>query len=381
MENAYLHMALRTPRGKSRPDGGLAGFMPEQLVAGLAKEMDRRRPGVVSAVDSLHLGSVGQVGDQGGHIALISKIAAGLPEQSAAITINNFCVSSLSAAGLATMAVRTGQSRWAMSGGVEMMSRVPFMADRAAYYTNHTFPAEQQYVPVTLAADLLATREGITRGELDDCALMSQNRAEAAENRPGLLASRVPLGGLTREEPIRPTTTLSLGAMEPAFASQAVDYAGPLNGEVVKSLHTIAHAPPTTDGASLALFGPRDGAVARIVSHAEFGGNSRESLTAGFKAMELALERAGMSLIDMDRIEFMEAFGVCIAKFVRDYAPDMDKVNVGGGHLAKGHPMGATGGILLSTLLDAVVDADGHFGLVVATAAQGVGSAMIIERL
>ena len=146
--------------------------------------------------------------------------------------------------------------------------------------------------------------------------------------------------------------------------------------------HTVGHAPPIVDGAGLALLSAQgEGARARIVSYAEMGGHPRASLTAGFAAMEKALERAGLTLEQLDRIEFMEAFAVTYAKFLRDYPADPAKVNVSGGHLAKGHPMGATGAILTSTLLDVLDDADGRLGMVVCTGAQGVGAAMIVERL
>jgi acetyl-CoA C-acetyltransferase/acetyl-CoA acyltransferase len=175
-----------------------------------------------------------------------------------------------------------------------------------------------------------------------------------------------------------------LAAMPPAFGQLQDDFAGPLDGQRFEPLHALAHAPPLCDGAGLALVGgeglggkPR----ARILGYAESGGDPAASLTAGFAAMDKVLARAGLSLGDMDRIEFMEAFAVTIAKFMRDRAPDPDRVNVSGGHLAKGHPMGASGAILTSTLLDTLDAADGRLGLVVLTGATGVGAAMVVERL
>ena len=189
------------------------------------------------------------------------------------------------------------------------------------------------------------------------------------------------MNGLDRDEAVRPTTIEKLGALPPAFGEWGRDYADALQRTAVHS-HTVAHAPPMVDGAALALLSsdPRN-ARARIVGFAEAGGDPRASLTAGFTAMEKALERAGLTLPDMDRIEFMEAFAVTIAKFLRDYPADPERVNVSGGHLAKGHPMGATGAILTSTLLDVLDAAQGRYGLVVSTGAQGVGAAMVVERL
>lgn len=377
----YLHDAVRTARGKARPDGGLASLKPWELVGGLIEAV-KARGADPSAAEALILGCVGQVGAQGGNIALISKLHAGLPDDAAAWTINNYCVSGLTAVGQAADMVETGAASSVLAGGVEMMSRVPFMADRADYYDDAGFPPRTRFIPVAVAADRLAEDVGVTREELDAAALDSQRKTAAAEGTP-LVASRIALGGLDREECARPRTSAdSLAALEPAFAGLSARYAAALDGRVIDHRHTVSHAPPMADGAGLALVSSRrDGARARIVAHIEVGGDPAASLTAGFTAMDRALARAGLRLQDMDRIEFMEAFAVTIAMFLRDRDVDPDRVNVGGGHLAKGHPMGATGVILLSSLMDALDACGGRYGLVAAAGAQGVGSAMIIERL
>lgn len=378
---AYLHDAVRTARGKARPDGGLASLKPWELVGGLIEAV-RVRGADPSAAEALILGCVGQVGAQGGNIALISKLHAGLSDGAAAWTINNYCVSGLTAVGQAADRVETGAASAVLAGGVEMMSRVPFMADRADYYDDAGFPPRTRFIPVAVAADRLAEDVGITREELDAAALDSQRKTATAEGTP-LVGSRIALGGLDREECARPkTTSESLAVLEPAFGGLAAQYAAALDGCAIDCRHTVSHAPPMADGAGLALVtSSRDGARARIVAHVELGGDPAESLTAGFAAMDRALARAGLSLEDMDRIEFMEAFAVTIALLLRDMEVDQRRVNVGGGHLAKGHPMGATGVILLSSLMDALDACEGRYGLVVAAGAQGVGSAMIIERL
>jgi acetyl-CoA C-acetyltransferase len=378
---AYLHDAVRTARGKARPDGGLASFKPWELVGGLIEALKAR--GVnPSAVEALILGCVGQVEAQGGNIALISKLHAGLPDAAAAWTINNYCVSGLTAVGQAAGMVETGAASAVLAGGVEMMSRVPFMADRADYYEDAEFPPRTRFIPVAVAADRLAEDVGISREDMDAAALDSQRKTAAAEGTP-LVASRIALGGLDREECARPKTSPeSLAALGPAFGDLAARYAAALDGRVIDHRHTVSHAPPMADGAGLAMVSSkRDGARARILSHVEVGGDPAASLTAGFSAMDQALTRAGLNLRDMDRIEFMEAFAVTIAMFLRDREVDPERVNVGGGHLAKGHPMGATGVILLSSLMDALDACEGRYGLVAAAGAQGVGSAMIIERL
>lgn len=380
----HIFDAVRTARGKARPDGGLAAFKPQELVTGLvdalvARGRDARR------VEALTLGCVGQVGAQGGHIALVSKLHAGIDDRAATATINNYCVSGLTAVGQAALSIATGQAQRTLAGGVEMMSKVPFMGDDAAYYRDQSFPKSQRYVPVVVAADRLAERLGLARGQLDEVAFESQRKSAIAETDTALMASRITLGNLSQDECLRTTTTReSLAAMAPAFAAVAAQYASALEGPI-DHRHTIAHAPPVCDGAGLVLLGteraydvsPR----ARIVAQAESGGDACDSLLGGFSAMRCALERAKLTLDAMDRIEFMESFAVTIAKFLRDQPVDADRVNVGGGHIARGHPMGASGAILLSTLLDALDAARGRYGLVVCTGAGGVGSAMVVERL
>ena len=202
-----------------------------------------------------------------------------------------------------------------------------------------------------------------------------------AEEVPALLASRISIGALDREEAVRPSTAERFAKLPPAFAELAKAYTGPLEGQAIEHRHTVAHAPPMADGAGLALLASSGSARARILAYAEAGGDPRDSLLAGFDAIDRALSTVGLGLPDMDRIEFMEAFAVVAAHFLKSRPVDPAKVNVSGGHLAKGHPMGATGAILTSTLLDALDESGGRLGLVVATGAQGVGAAMIVERL
>jgi acetyl-CoA C-acetyltransferase/acetyl-CoA acyltransferase len=369
-------------RGKAKPDGGLAALHPEDLVTAAARAIAGRK-NIGLAPDMLLLGSVGQVGAQGGNIALVSKFRAELPDETASFCLNNFCTSGLTAIGQAAAAISAGHCRSALAGGVEMMSRVPFMGDQADYYTNTSLPARSRYLPVALAADRLAEDIGVSRAEMDEAALVSQQRTAEAEGTP-LIASRVALNGLERDECPRPVTKESLAALEPAFASLAEHYREVL-GRDVDHRHTVAHAPPICDGAALALVGAEDvidaPPRARIVAVAEAGGDPAESLGAGLTAMDRALAHAGLTLDDMDRIEYMEAFAVSIVRFMRERQPDPDKTNVSGGSLAKGHPMGASGAILLSTLLDALEVASGRYGLVALAGAGGVGSAMVVERL
>ncbi|WP_309645199.1 acyl-CoA thiolase [Phenylobacterium sp.] len=382
--DVWIYDAVRTARGKARPDGGLAALKPQELVAGLIDGL-QARGGKPRDAEALVLGCVGQVGAQGGNIALVSKLHSGVRDEAYAFTINNYCVSGLTAIGHTASRIAMSGVERALAGGVEMMSRTPFMADAADYYTDASFPNRSRYIPVVLSADRLAEAEGVTREEMDATALTSQLRARAAEDTPALVRSRITVGGLVGEECLRPQMTAqSLAAMPAAFGGLAKSYADALDGPI-DHRHTVAHAPPVCDGAGLALLGGKPGVGdrprARILAYAEAGGDPHAGLLAGFTAMDKVLAQAGLELGDMDRIEFMEAFAVTIAKFLRDRPVDPDKLNVGGGHLAKGHPMGATGAILLSSLLDALDACDGRLGLVVASAAGGIGAAMVVERI
>ncbi|MBU0825771.1 MAG: acetyl-CoA C-acyltransferase [Alphaproteobacteria bacterium] len=383
MADVYLYDAVRTPRGKARPDGGLAGLSPQELVRQQIAALTARCGDFVP--DALLLGCVTQSGAQGGHIAMLAKLHAGLPDTTAAHSINNYCASGLSAIGQAVAKVASGEANCILAGGVESMSATPFLSDRAGFYTNEELPPRARFVPPVLGADRLAHVEGITRADLDAVALISQQKAAATDTDTALQKSRIATGPLTGEECIRPQTTAeSLGAAPAAFGDLQAEYADALGGATFAPLHSIAHAPPICDGAGLALVGgaglgpsPR----ARVVAFAESGGDPAASLTAGFVAMDKVLARAELALGDMDRIEFMEAFAVTIAKFLRDRDADPARVNVSGGHLAKGHPMGASGAILTSTLLDALDACGGKYGLVVLTGAMGVGAAMVVERV
>lgn len=377
----YIRDAVRTPRGKARPDGGLAQQTPQGLVGALIEALDARAPGT-KTTDALMLGCVGQIGAQGGNIAMVAKLAAGLPDHASTQTINAYCASGLVAIGQAAALIESGAIDTALAGGVEMMSAVGFMADQASFYTDRALPRAAQYLPVAIAADRLATREAVSREAMDAATATSQARAGVAESIPALTASRVAIGALAFDECVRTLGLERLAALSPAFAELGSNYADVLGDEPISYTHTIAHAPPVCDGAGLAaLSGNPDAARAKIVAYTEIGGDPAASLTAGFAAMDKVLARANLTLADMDRIEFMEAFAVAIAKFLRDYDVDPAKVNVSGGHLAKGHPMGATGAILLSTLLDTLDACEGRYGLVVVTGASGVGAAMIVERL
>lgn len=399
--SVYIYDAVRSPRGKGRPDGSLAGVAPAQLIVQLVRALEQRLGReVVRAADHLTLGCVTQVGVQGGHVALSARIQADLPDSMACLTINNFCVSGLSAVADAARRVESGQVDLALAGGVESMSQAPFLSDAADYYEDMTLAAKMGWAPVGVAADLLATREGLERTDLDAAVLTSHARAAEAW-RQGRYADRViPIAGpdgaiaLAQDENIRDFGDgASLARLSPVFA--AMGAAGfddiliahkPELAEV-RHIHTVAHCPPISDGAALLVLGNEEAGrrhglrpLARIRAVAETADDRVMQLTAGYRAMERVLDRAGLALGQIGAVEFMEAFAAVPVLFERDYAPDMSRVNPSGGHLAMGHPMGATGAILATSLLDDMTQLGAETGLVVATGGVGVGAAMVLER-
>lgn len=400
-KDAWIYDAVRSPRGKGRDDGALAGIGPHDLIAQLVGALTSRNgEDAVSRAGGLTLGCVGQIGSQGGNIALVSRLRAGLPHAMPAWTLNNFCVAGLTATGQAARSVSADDDRMQIAGGVEMMSQVPFMGDKASYYTDPELSRDLRFAPVALSADLMATKDGIERDELDTLTADSHRKAAAAWKEGRYDASVISIqdaqGGvaLDRDELIRPDADAkALGALPPAFEKlgaagyDAMMLTANPDLERITHVHSVANCPPMADGAALALIGSKAAGQAagltpkaRIRAHVERSADPVDQLTAGFAAMAAILEETGLSLDDFDRIEFMEAFAAVPAKFYRDHKPDRDKVNVNGGHLAMGHPMGATGAVLLTTLVHELERCGGALGLVVAHGGSGVGSAMIVER-
>lgn len=400
--DVFAYDAVRSPRGKGRPDGSLASVTPPALVSQLIDALrDRCGAQAVNAAKSLILGCVTQIAAQGGHVAMAARLLSKLPDTTAPLTLNNYCVSGLTAISAACRRIASGEAELALAGGVECMSQVGFMTDDASFYTDLALAERMGWAPVGVGADALAAAEGIKRSDLDRFALRS-NQLAAAAWREGRYAKRViPIRredgvvALAADENIRDHGDgAKLAALPPVFEKpgaagfdRIVSAQRPELGAFAH-VHTVAHCPPIADGAGLVLLGSREAGerwglspVAKIVALAETASDRVLQLTGGFSAMERALKRANATLADMHAIEFMEAFAVTPVKFERDYAPDMDKVNIHGGHLAMGHPMGATGAILFGALLDALDRLDGERGVVVATGGVGVGAAAVVQRL
>ncbi len=407
MPNAIIYDAVRTPRGKGRPPrgerpgGALSQVPPQDLVSGLIQALDDRNPGLKAHIQRLSLGCVGQVGTQGGHIAHVSKLVSGLPDATAVKTINNFCVSGLTACFDAVMWAQSDRRALSLAGGVECLSQVDFLSDGASYYTDTDLMKAMRWAPPIMGAELIASLDGFTKTDLDDVTLRSHQRAARAWSKGHYDQSVVPVIGrdgellLEQDELIRADLTSDkLAAMRPAFAKQGAQgfddmmLAAFPELDEISHLHSIANCPGMADGAALVVIGGEDAGsvtnlkpMAKVIGFAEIGDDPVLQLTAGLRAMDKVLADTGLGIDDMDRIEFMEAFAAVPLKFERDYKPDMNRVNVNGGHLAMGHPMGATGGVLLTNLVHELHRCDGQFGLVVAQAGGGIGTAIIIERL
>ncbi|MEE1926984.1 acetyl-CoA C-acetyltransferase [Streptomyces sp. TRM 70351] len=400
---AYLYDAVRTPRGRGKADGALHGTKPIDLVVGLIHEITSRFPGLdPAAVDDVVLGVVSPHSDQGSDIAKIAAIAAGLPDTVAGLQENRFCASGLEAVNLAAAKIRSGWEDLVLAGGVESMSRVPLGSDGGAWAMDPMTSFETGFVPQGIGADLIATIEGFTRRDVDEYAALSQERAAHAWKEGRFARSVVPVrdrSGLTvldRDEHIRPGTTAdSLAKLKPSFET-----IGDLGGfdavalqkyhwvERIDHVHHAGNSSGIVDGAALVAVGSgetgrRYGLTprARIVSAAVSGADPTIMLTGPAPAARKALAKAGLTIGDIDLVEINEAFAAVVLRFARDMGLDLDRVNVNGGAIAMGHPLGATGAMILGTLLDELERRDERLGLATLCVGGGMGIATVIERL
>jgi acetyl-CoA C-acetyltransferase len=400
---AYVYDAIRTPRGRGKANGALHGTKPIDLVVGLIHEVRRRFPDLdPAAVDDIVLGVVGPVGDQGSDIARIAAIAAGLPDTVAGVQENRFCASGLEAVNLAAAKVRSGWEDLVLAGGVESMSRVPMASDGGAWFADPMTNFEVGFVPQGIGADLIATIGGYSRRDVDEYAAMSQERAAAAWKDGRFDRSVVPVrdrNGLTvldRDEHLRPGTTAdTLAALKPSFATigdlggfDAVALQKYHSVEKIDHVHHAGNSSGIVDGAALVAIGSgeigeRYGLTprARIVSAAVSGSEPTIMLTGPAPACRKALGKAGLTIEDIDLVEINEAFAAVVLRFVDDMGLSLDKVNVNGGAIALGHPLGATGAMILGTLIDELERRDLRYGLATLCVGGGMGVATVIERL
>jgi acetyl-CoA C-acetyltransferase len=403
MSEAYIFDALRTPRGRGKKTGSLYEVKPISLVTGLLDAVRKRNPGLDPArVDDVIMGIVSPLGDQGSVLPKIAALAAGWPETVGGIQLNRFCASGLEAVNIAAQKVRSGWDELILAGGVESMSRVPIGSDGGAWYADPETSHTVGFVPQGVSADLVATLEGFSRQDVDAFALESQRKAARARAEGRFdrsLVSVVDRNGLTildHDEFIKPDSTLEgLGALPASF-----EILGGLGGfdavavqkypqvERINHVHGPGNSSGIVDGAALVLLGseqvgrelgltPR----ARVVSVAVSGADPVIMLTGPIPAMEKALAKADMTIDQIDLIEVNEAFAAVPMKVIRDLKLDPEKVNVNGGAIALGHPLGATGAMLVGTVLDELERRNERFGLVTLCVGGGMGVATIIERI
>ena len=403
MTEAFVYEAIRTPRGRGKSSGALHTTKPVSLVVGLIDEMRARHPELdTNRVDDLVLGVVSPLGDQGGDIAKPAAVVAGLPETVAGVQLNRFCASGLEAVNVAAQKVRSGWEDMVLAGGVESMSRVPMGSDGGAWAMDPETNYATQFVPQGIGADLIATIEGFTREDVDRFALESQKRAASAWAEGLFNGSVVPVRDMNgevlieRDEHIRPESTLEgLMSLKPSF-----DVIGELGGfdavalqkyhwvERIDHVHSPGNSSGIVDGAALVLIGSEEAGKemgltpkARIVATALSGADPTIMLTGPAPASRKALAKAGMDIGDMDLVEINEAFAAVVLRFMNDMELTPEKVNVNGGAIAMGHPLGATGAMILGTLIDELARRDRRYGLATLCVGGGMGIATVVERL
>jgi acetyl-CoA C-acetyltransferase len=400
MNQAYVYEALRTPRGKGKQDGSLHSIKPISLLSGLMGELQRRHRLDTALIDDVVIGCVTPIGEQGADIAKTAALLAGWDWKVAGVQLNRFCASGLEAVNLAAQKVRSGWEDLVVAGGVESMSRVAMGSDGGAWANDPETSLRTNYLPQGIGADLIATLDGYTRAQVDAYALRSQQKAGAARS-AGRFRSIVPVRDqngvmvLEQDEFLRPATTMeSLAGLKPSFqqlGSMGFDALAlrqyPTLAQV-EHVHTAGNSSGIVDGAALVLIGNAAAgrrlglqARARIVACAVTGSDPTIMLTGPAPAARKALQKAGLTSRDIDLFEVNEAFASVVLRFMQELDVPEEKVNVNGGAIALGHPLGATGCMLLGTLLDELEARQLQRGMVTLCVGGGMGIATIIERI
>ena len=403
MTEAYIYDALRTPRGKGRKDGALHEVTAARLSAQTLNAVKERNNLEGPAVEDVIWGNVTQVMEQGGCLARTAVLASDLDERIPGLAINRFCASGMEAVNLAANQVKGGAGMAYIAGGVEMMGRVAMGSDGAAIAVDPSIAMEQYFVPQGISADIIATEYGFTRDDADQLAVASQNRAKTAWDEGRFAKSVIPildqngLAILDHDEYMRPQTDMqSLGALNPAF--QAMGEVMPGFDKVallkyphlekIEHIHHAGNSSGIVDGAAAVLignkeFGEKHGLKprARIRATAKIGTDPTIMLTGPVPVTEKILAENGMDIKDIDLFEVNEAFASVVMRFMQAFDVDHDKVNVNGGSIAMGHPLGATGAMIIGTLLDELERADKEVGMATLCIASGMGAATIIERV
>jgi acetyl-CoA C-acetyltransferase len=400
---AFVYDAVRTPRGKGKRTGALHSVKPISLATGVIHDVLRRNPGLDPAlVDDVVLGVVSPVGEQGAVIAKTAALAGGLPETVAGVQVNRFCASGLEAVNLAAQKVRSGFEDLVLAGGVESMSRVPMGSDGGAWAMDPETAARTGFVPQGIGADLIATLGGWSREDVDAYAAESHARAAKAWSNGYFERSVVPVVDRTgtvvldTDELVRPGTTVeSLAGLPSAFAGigdmggfDAVALTRYHAVERIEHVHTAGNSSGIVDGAALVVVGSEDAGRrhgltprARIVSTALSGADPVIMLTGPAPATRKALAKAGLTVDDIDLVEMNEAFAAVVLRFMADTGFDHEQVNVNGGAIAMGHPLGATGAMILGSLVDELERRDLRHGLATLCVGGGMGIATVVERV
>ncbi|WP_227984928.1 acetyl-CoA C-acetyltransferase [Nocardia spumae] len=399
---AYIFEAIRTPRGRNKK-GSLHSVKPIDLTTGLVQELRNRFPNLdEDRISDIILGVVSPIGDQGADIARTTVLTAGLPDTVGGVQINRFCASGLEAVNMAAQKVRSGFDDLVIAGGVESMSRVPMGSDGGALFADPATSFDLYIAPQGIGADLIATIEGFSREDVDAFAVRSQELAAQAWSGGYFAKSVVPvkdINGLTvldQDEHMRPGTTVAdLGKLKPSFAG--IGEMGGFDAVALQKFHYIeqidhvhhgGNSSGIVDGAALVLVGTEEAGKAsgltpraRIVSTATSGADATIMLTGPTPAAHKALAKAGLSVDDIDLFEINEAFASVALKFQKDLKIPDEKLNVNGGAIAMGHPLGATGAMITGTMVDELERRNARYALVTLCIGGGMGVATIIERV
>ena len=403
MTDAYIYDSVRTPRGKGRPEGSLHEVTAVRLSAGVLNALQQRNGLDGHAVEDVIWGNTTQVMEQGGCLARTAVLASGLDESIPGLSINRFCASGMEAVNLAANQIQGGAGEAYIAGGVEMMSRVPMGSDGAAIAVDPSITMEHYFVPQGISADIIATQYGFSREDADLLAVESQKRAAAAwvDHRfDGSVIAVNDLNGLpilARDEYLRPETDMqSLGGLQPAFKDMGESMPGfdkialmkyP-HLERINHIHHAGNSSGIVDGAAGILIGSKAYGEAHglkpralIRATAKIGTDPTIMLTGPVPVTEKILADSGMSIFDIDLFEVNEAFAAVVLRFMQAFNVDDSRVNVNGGSIAMGHPLGATGAIIIGTLLDELERSGKGTGLATLCVASGMGAATIIERI
>ena len=402
MSEAYIYDHVRTPRGRGKADGSLHEITPVQLCAQVLQAIRDRNDLDTSLVDDVVFGVVSPVGEQGGNLPRVAAITAGYAESVAGQQLNRFCASGLEAVNNAAAQIMSGQAQAVIGGGCESMSRVPIGSDGAAWASDPAVAYRTYFVPQGIGADLIATLEGFTREHVDAYAVESQRRAALAWSERRFVRSVVPVRDvlnqvvLERDEHIRPSTNMQdLAALSPAFAIageeggfDAVAIQRYPGVERIEHVHHAGNSSGIVDGSAAVLLGNKRfgsrlsrAARARVRAFASIGSEPTIMLTGPVLVTQKLLKRTRMSIDDIDLFEVNEAFASVVMRFTRHLDLPPDKVNVNGGAIAMGHPLGATGAMLLGTALDELERRDLNTALITLCVGAGMGTATIIERV